>query len=221
MLVTYVKRLPVSCSWLILDKVTSLLSYPAPAASPWDWPPWPLSIQVPGAQTLPSLPLTAGFLLPAPTAAGDLSCRIREPCLTRQEINNTSVTLLASNLVCVVQLRTQDSGVACILLLLPSLRWADLAFGVVDIRSLYFLHWVWIWVSLLMNYLTEAESHNRGGEGPSPGVPGGCWDEAMNTMSEAKAGRCWQGEVDKGWGKFGFRLRLSILRLPFWGRMGA
>lgn len=73
----------------------------------------------------------------------------------------------------------------------------------------------------MINYLTEAESHNRGGKGPSPGVPGGCWDEAMNTTSEAKAGSCWQGEVDKGWGRFGFRLRLSILRLPFWGRMGA
>ena len=39
----------------------------------------------------------------------------------------------------------------------------------------------------------------------------------MNKMSEAKAGSCWQGEVEKGWGRFRFRLRLSILRLPFWG----
>ena len=72
-------------------------------------------------------------------------------------------------------------------------------------------------MGFLVDCLIEAESHNRGGEGPSPGVPRGCWDEAMNKMSEAKAGSCRQGEVEKGWGRFRFRLRLSILRLPFWG----
>lgn len=40
----------------------------------------------------------------------------------------------------------------------------------------------------------------------------------MNKMvSEAKAGSCWWGEVDKGWGRFTFRFRLAALRLPFWG----
>lgn len=83
------------------DNITSLPHGQPPAAllraPPWAWPPWPVPIQVPGAQTLPSLSLTTLSHTPMPSPE-DLSCSICEPSLTGPEISGTSTSLSEGSL---------------------------------------------------------------------------------------------------------------------------